>query len=96
MEIIPIILVVLAAAAIPAAIAFSALKNKRKLWLFLTIGLWTAFTGFMFFEMEAAQGWDELGYFLGLLFISAPAALGMTVGSVAGLIKGNGDGNAAT
>ena len=46
------------------------------------------FTGAMLFEMDRATGLDGLGYLVALLGISAPAGVGLGVGSLTGWAGG--------
>lgn len=64
------------------------LMKWRNTAILICLGLvWVAFTGMMFFGMEAATGWDGLGYLLGLLGISAPIGVAGLIGSTVGWFK---------
>jgi hypothetical protein len=66
---------------------FSFGKNRFKGGLICFGLLWLGFTVAMFFGMEAASGWDGLGYVLGLIGLSLPAGLGALLGGLVGWFK---------
>lgn len=53
-------------------------------WLGL---VWTAFTFWQIFAMSRAEGWDATGYLIGLVLLSAPAAVGIVAGALIGWRK---------
>ncbi len=64
------------------------LMKWRNIAILVFLGLaWAAFTGMMFFGMEAATGLDGFGYVLGLLGISAPIGVAGLIGSTVGWFK---------
>ncbi len=84
-----ILVFVVPAVAFALTVAAGYFSGKaRSLAASVMLGLvWTGFTVAMFFGMENASGWDGLGYLLGLLFISAPTGLGLSIGSLVGWLK---------
>ena len=82
-----IILVVTFAATLSWALSHHAVKKRIK---GLRIGIWTLWGGrtlLLVAAMMQATGWDGIGYFILLLFGSAPSAVGLVGGEISGRYK---------
>lgn len=62
-------------------------KNRNYVGLISLGAVWAAFTGVMFLAVEAATGWDGLGYAAALVGISAPAGIAGLIGGIVGWAK---------
>lgn len=81
------ILVPVAAFALFMFAGYKAIKANGWAPFWGIAGLWSAFTLTMLFALNAATGWDGLIYVIGLLFISAPSAIGTGLGALVGWVK---------
>ena len=68
-------------------VTFQLGKNKKGAALVGVGAVWSAFTVFMFFGMQNANGWDGLGYLLAMIGISAPWGVAALIGGLIGWAK---------
>ena len=68
-------------------VSFAFGKNRFKGGLICFGLLWLGFTVAMFFGMEAASGWDGLGYLVGLIGLSVPVGIGALLGGLVGWFR---------
>ena len=62
-------------------------KGGKKFALAALATIGTVFTTYLMIGVEAAQGWDSLGYFVALLGLSAPSGAGLGIGALVGWMR---------
>lgn len=72
---------------VAAALGSYLVKAGQKILLIVLASVWAAITASLVVGMENAQGWDALGYFIGLIGLSAPSGLGLLIGAVIGWVR---------
>ena len=72
---------------VAAVLAGFLAKEGLKIALVALATIWAAFTTYLMIGVEAAQGWDSLGYFVALLGLSAPSGAGLGIGALVGWMR---------